>query len=72
MSIMEIRFDNFFYAAPAIKKAIREYNGLADFSCKEKNRCTVVTVGNIRERGLVSLFKQEFSNCVLSMMGVLK
>jgi len=69
---MEIKFDNFIYTLPALKKAIQDYKNLADLFCEEKKRCYVVRIKSIKEKELKPLFKQEFSNYVLSLMGVLK
>lgn len=69
---MEIKFDNFLYTLFAIKKAIQDYKTLADFSYEEKKNCIIVRINNIKEKELKPLFKQEFSNYVLSLVGALK
>ena len=69
---MEIVFDRAFYSASAVKRAIRDYKNLADFSCLEKKGKLKVKITNIRHEELKPLFREEFSNCVLAWTGALK
>lgn len=69
---MEIKFDSSLYSKSAVKKASFDYKNLADFFFQDKKDHIVVRVGNIKEKELIPFFKQEFSNYVLSLMGVLK
>ncbi|MFA5116845.1 MAG: HxsD-like protein [Candidatus Omnitrophota bacterium] len=70
--MLAINFDGSIYNIKAVKKAISDYRGLADFSWKEKKGCIAVGIDNIRDKELKALFVREFSNYVLSLVGALK
>ena len=70
--MLALDFDSSIYNARAVKKAISDYQGLADFNLKEKKGRITVQVSNIRDKALAPLFAKEFSNYVLSLVGALK
>jgi hypothetical protein len=65
--MLRINFDEGFYPANAVKKAIKDYQGLADFMVQKKKNSIVVTISNIRKKELEPLMDKEFSNYVLSL-----
>jgi hypothetical protein len=67
-----IDFDGDIYNIKAVKKAISDYRGLADFSCRPGKGRITVRVDKIRNKELEPLFSREFSNYVLSLVGALK
>jgi hypothetical protein len=69
---MNIRFNGIFYPPAAVKRAIRDYKGLADFAYREKSGYALVWIKNIRDKELKPLFRREFCNYVLSLAGTLK
>ena len=69
---MDIKFSVAFYPPSTIKKAIRDYSGLADFACRKKKGFTLVEIKNIRDKELEPLFRREFCNYVLSLTAALK
>lgn len=69
---MNINFDTYLYSISAVKKAIKDYHNLADFSFRKQKNLIKVTIKNIKESNLKTLFKQEFSNYVLYLTGKLK
>jgi hypothetical protein len=69
---MKIQFNNNFYSITAIKKAIKDYCGLARFSYKKCGDFMEVSINNIKNKELRPRFKQEFSNYCLSCTALLK
>ncbi|MFA5118090.1 MAG: HxsD-like protein [Candidatus Omnitrophota bacterium] len=65
--MLKINFDEAFYPSNAVKKAIKDYQGLADFSVQKKKNRTIVSISNIRNKELTPLIDKEFSNYVLSL-----
>ena len=56
--MLTLSFDNAIYNISAVKKAIKDYQGLADFSVKTKNDSIVVDIKNIRNKELMPVFSQ--------------
>jgi len=69
---MEIKFDSSLYSPSAVKRAMRDYKDLAKFLYIEKKDQIKVRISNIHQEELRPFFKNEFSNYVLALMGILK
>jgi hypothetical protein len=70
--MLVINFDSGIYNERAVKKAIGDYRALADFSYRTQKGNIVVRIRNIRNKELEPSFSAEFSNYVLSLLGILK
>ena len=64
---MKIRFDNKIYSLKAIKLAIKDYQGLADFNLDQKKEYTQVELTKINKE-FKKIIKEEFCNYVLFLM----
>jgi len=64
---MSINFNKDFYSLEAIKKAIQDYKGLADFDIEVKKKIIKVDLENI-DPGSKDIIKEEFCNYVLGLM----
>lgn len=64
---MTINFNRNFYNLESIKKAIQNYNGLADFDIKLGEKNIEVNLKNIDPESK-DIIKEEFSNYVLGLM----
>ncbi|MFA6217182.1 MAG: HxsD-like protein [Candidatus Omnitrophota bacterium] len=65
--MLKITFAEDFYPLASVKKAIKDYRGLADFMVQNKKSRIIVTIDNIRKKELRPFVKDEFSNYVLSL-----
>lgn len=64
---MSINFNKDFYSLEAIKKAIQDYKGLADFNIKIDKKNIKVNLKNI-DPNSKNVIKEEFCNYVLGLM----
>ncbi len=64
---MQISFNKKIYSQQAIKKSIKDYEHLADFTLSQNKYYFLIKIKNIRT-GLKKNFQNEFSNYVLSLI----
>jgi len=64
---MQINFNKKIYSQQAIKKAIKAYSHLANFTQSQNKNYFLIKVKNIQSE-LKTIFQDEFSNYVLSLM----
>ncbi len=68
----KISFCEYFYPLTVVKKAIKDYRGLADFSIQKKKNTIIVTIDNFKKKELSTLVNKEFLNYCLSLAAVEK
>lgn len=64
---MVITFNKSFYNLPAIKKAIKDYYGLANFKIKNDKKNHIVVLDKINPEA-EKMIEDEFSNYVLAVI----
>jgi hypothetical protein len=64
---MSINFNKDFYSLEAIKKAIQDYKGLADFDIEVGKKNIKINLKNIDPESK-DIIKEEFCNYVLGLM----
>ena len=62
-----IKFSKNLYTKKAIRNAIKDYNGLADFNVSETKNYIKVDIKNI-DKGVENIIQDEFCNYVLYHM----
>ena len=67
-----VNFSCSLYELDAIERAIKDYNGLADFILRKKKESVEVKIKKIRVKEMEPIFVEEFSNYVLSLNGVMQ
>lgn len=63
---MQITFNKKIYSQQAIKKSIKDYEHLADFTLSQNKYYFLIKIKNI-QAGLKKNFQDEFSNYVLGL-----
>ena len=66
-NIISIAFNKDFYNLRAIKKAIQDYQGLADFEISQNKKAITVELKEIKPEVKKNI-RDEFSNYVLALM----
>ncbi len=64
---MQIKFNKKIYSLKAIKLAIKDYQGLADFNLEKKGEYILVKLTKI-DKEYKGIIKDEFCNYILSLM----
>ncbi|MBU2579529.1 HxsD-like protein [Patescibacteria group bacterium] len=64
---MLIQFNKKIYPKSVIKRAIKDYSGLADFTLEQNENYFLVEITNAPFE-LKNVFEDEFSNYILSLM----
>lgn len=64
---MLLQFNKKIYSKTAIKKAIKDYNSLANFEVEQNKNYFLVEITKIKPE-LKNIFRDEFSNHILSLV----